>query len=144
MSEQETTTPLPPPPRRRWWVKALLVLVIFVCGMVCGGGITAIALGLVMRDLVRHPEVRVERSTTFLTRRLDLTPEQRQQVHAILQKQAGDMQALRGEVWPRVMQRLQTSETEIAAVLTPAQQEKWKALAKKLREEWLPAAPNEK
>lgn len=144
MSEQETTPPLPPPQRRRWWLRVLFVAVIFFCGMVCGSGVTAVVLGQVMRDLVRNPGVRVERSTTFLTRRLDLTPEQRQRVHGILQKQATEMQSLRSEVWPRVLQRLQTSETEIAAVLTPAQQGKWKALAKKLREEWLPATPDGK
>ena len=140
MSEQETTTPLPPP-RRRWWVKALLVAVVFLCGMVCGGGIAAVALGHIMRDLVRHPGMRVDRSTTFLTRQLDLTPEQRQQVRVILLKQSGDMQQLRAEVWPRVLERLDKSESEIAAVLTPEQKEKWKTLAGRLREDWLPPPP---
>jgi Spy/CpxP family protein refolding chaperone len=140
MSEQEQTPALPPAPRRRW-VKALLVVTVFLCGMVCGAGITAVGVGHLLRDVVRHPEKRAERAAGHLARRLDLTPEQRREVGDILARQAADLQSLRGEVWPRVLQRLERSEAEIASVLTPEQKEQWKLLAARLREEWLPPPP---
>lgn len=144
MSDNQTpaAAPLPPAPApRRRWVMIVLVALVFLCGVVCGAGVTAVGVVHILRDVVRHPETRSDRAARFLSRRLDLNDDQRRQVHAILQRQAADLESLRGEIWPRVLQRLQSSETEIAAVLTPAQQEKWKSLAGKLRENWLPSPP---
>lgn len=57
-----------------------------------------------------------------LDRRLDLTPEQRRQVDAILADTARETAAVRREMAPRVLEILDRSHRRIAAVLTPEQQ----------------------
>lgn len=57
-----------------------------------------------------------------LDRRLDLTPEQRRHVEAVLTDAAQEVGAVRQEMMPRVLDILERSQQRIAAVLTPEQQ----------------------
>ena len=138
-NERQPTVALPAPPRRRRWVTALLAAAIFIGGMICGAGLTAVAIHRAAREAIRHPEVRAVRASKFLARRLSLTAEQQAQVLLIVERQQADLAALRGRIWPEVVTRLRKTEDEIAAVLTPKQQEEWRKTAAKLRENWMPA-----
>jgi len=128
----------PPPARKRRWVSIVLFALVFLCGAICGAGLTTIVVVRGAREAIRHPERRPERGAQWLARKLDLTRQQQEQVRKILQEQNADFVQLRREVWPRVTSRLETTEAEIAKVLSPEQQEKWRRLAQTLRERWLP------
>jgi Spy/CpxP family protein refolding chaperone len=58
-----------------------------------------------------------------LDRRLDLTPEQRRQVDAILADASREAGAVRSEMMPRILEILDRSHRRIAAVLTPEQRQ---------------------
>ncbi|MBI4572276.1 MAG: hypothetical protein HY713_03195 [candidate division NC10 bacterium] len=80
------------------------------------------------RDPARFQQLLVNR----LTRTLELRPEQRQEVEAILGKTGQEFAGLREEIGPRVRAIRERSRERIRAVLDPAQQGKFEAWA----EEW--------
>ncbi|MBI4375059.1 MAG: hypothetical protein HY549_01290 [Elusimicrobia bacterium] len=128
------TLPVSRPPRH--W-RILLFVAIFLSGAICGAGLSAFIIHRAVRQAVARPELRVQRATRFLTRRLKLDNSQQEQTRAVLERQALEFNKLRLEVWPRVLQRLDLSEREIAALLSPAQRQKWEKMARRLRQKWL-------
>jgi Spy/CpxP family protein refolding chaperone len=68
-----------------------------------------------------------------LSRELELTAEQRQQVETLMAKRTERFRALRDEYEPRMRQLVDEGQRELEAVLTPAQRERFAAL----RERWL-------
>lgn len=63
-----------------------------------------------------------------LTAALALTPEQVRVVDSITQHRAGEFEALRRSIRPRVEAMLDTVRTEVETVLTPEQREKYRKL----------------
>ena len=63
-----------------------------------------------------------------LKRNLDLTPQQEQQVGAILADAQRDVISLRREMTPRVLAILDRARVRISAVLSPEQREKFERL----------------
>lgn len=63
-----------------------------------------------------------------LERRLGLTPEQKGEIDAILERTRRQADALRGELRPRVRELMEEANEEIEQVLTPAQREAWDEL----------------
>ena len=128
-----------PPPRTRRWPWIMLAVSAFCFGIACGAGITLVGVIHRVRQSLRHPELRTERAAQFISRRLRLTPAQRQQVRAILQEQAVELGRIRAETMPRVTDRLKTTRVEVDKVLTPDQQKVWERLADELRRKLQPA-----
>jgi len=132
---------LAPAPKRRRWLVGLLLLVVFLCGGVCGAGLALTHALRRAQAAAGDPELRAEQGTRWLARRLDLSAEQRAQVRAILQRQGQDMARLRQEIWPRALERIDQTEKDISTLLTPRQQKKWRETASQLRRRWIPASP---
>jgi len=112
---------------------ALFLLLAFLLG----GATGAFGLGLYQartgwwrqpRDPARFQQHLVSR----LTRRLELRPEQRQQVEAILRETGQEFARLREEIGPRVRAIREGNRERIRVVLDPGQQEKFETLA----QEW--------
>jgi hypothetical protein len=145
MSETGTVQPaasaVPPPRRKRPWLTALLLVAVFGCGVICGGGVTAFAAFRMVRHAILHPESHPELGARWLKRRLHLTDPQFEQVRQILADQGAEFTRIRSEVRPRILERLKTTKEEISKILTPDQQAKFNSLTDRLRERWSPNLP---
>ncbi len=127
-----------PPPRRPRWKNLLLLGVVFLSGTICGAGLAAVVIHRAVQQVVLHPEIRAERATQWITRRLHLDASQQQRVRAILGQHTATIGKLRQEIWPRVLKRFETTEREINDVLSPSQQQTWRKMTERLRKNWLP------
>jgi Spy/CpxP family protein refolding chaperone len=141
MSEPEVVQPavsaVPPPRRKSQWLTALLLVAVFLCGIICGAGATAVAAVRIVRHAILHPEGHPERGARWLKSRLDLTDQQFEQVRKILTEQNAEFAGIRDEVRPRILQCLKQTNEEVAKILRPEQQAKWRTLTRRLRERWL-------
>ena len=139
----------PPPaslstvPRRPRWRMLLLATLIFVSGLIVGGGLTLIRVRHGAMWAIHHPEEAPPRIAAHLRWKLGLSDAQTQQVEQIVRKRQQALQAIRREVQPRVMIELDRVEAEIAATLDDSQRTKWHALFTKLRERWIPPPPEQ-
>ena len=124
---------------RRGCLWALLLLVVFVSGLVCGAGLALRAV----RRYVRKPEERVEHTTRWLDRRLKLTDDQAREVRQILRRQQQDLQQVAREVRPRVVNRLEKTAGQIGEVLDEEQKREWEEIVREFRKRWLPPEPQE-
>jgi hypothetical protein len=129
-SVQPAASAVPPPRRKRRWLTVLLLVVVFLCGILCGAGITAVGIARGVRYAIRHPELQPDRQTKWLTARLKLNAEQRDQVHKILTGQ-------NREIRPLIIARLEETEAEIEKILTPEQQTRFRAMVRR----WFPDLP---
>jgi len=120
------TAPESPPARRGRTRTLLLMLAVFLCGGVCGGGLTVAAVARGVRDVVRHPEQLPERTAHRLTQRLDLTPEQQAQVRSILEQHHQSMR-------PAIGRQMRAMRAEIEAVLTSEQKQRWESMFERRR-----------
>jgi len=142
-AQKKPAAELPPPARHGHWRqlgRVLLVLAVFAFGMVCGGALTLVGVVRHVREGARHPERRVERTTRWLSHRLHLSAAQKERVRAILQAQQADFAALRREVQPRVVARLEQTDQEIRDILEAGQKEEWQRIVERIRRQWLPPA----
>jgi hypothetical protein len=109
----------------------LVVAGVFVAGFAAGAVVTRVVVRHLIERIATHPDrmrVLVEKR---LTARLRLDPEQHRQVDQILTNTEGELKALRREFAPRFVSILTNAESEISALLTPEQRERFK----KFREE---------
>jgi Spy/CpxP family protein refolding chaperone len=105
----------------------LLVLAVFLLGIGLG------ALGMYVAGASvwgARPEVQSHRDKRArfveqLTREVSLTPEQRQQLDAILADMGPKFRALHDQIAPRSEQLRQQGRERIRAILTPEQQPKY-------------------
>jgi hypothetical protein len=111
-------------PRRN---AVLLLVAVFVAGLVVGvGGLTvAERSGL---HLVPPPPRNQESYLDFLSRRLDLSPAQRDSVKSILDQHRSTMDSMRAAVAPPFETLRRQIRSEIRAQLTPAQQQQLDAM----------------
>jgi len=116
----------------------VLLVLVFVFGVVCGSGVTLLAIARRARQEIAQPELRVARTAARLARRLDLTAEQQDQLSEILERQQADFASLRRQVAPEVVARLRQTDREMQAILTPQQQTEWRNILRQLRRDWLP------
>lgn len=111
---------------------ALLLILAFLLGAAAG----ALGFGIYQVRAGYWGPPRGERFQQFVLRRLtselDLRPEQRQQVEAILRETREDFARLREELRPRFREIATRSRARIKAVLDAGQQAKFDALA----DEW--------
>jgi hypothetical protein len=125
---------LPMPARNRKRAAALLVTVIvaaFLCGVLLDRYVLARPIA-VLHDSEFHPLSEILRSPTDADRlairqrlsgELHLSPAQDTAISRIMTRKAGEFQALRDELRPRVELLVAEVRREIEQVLTPAQRE---------------------
>ena len=136
MEKEMPNESLPRPKRRRLWT-ILLVLGIFVCGMVTGGGLTLKIISVRIQDATHNPSEMAERITGRMTRYLDLNDMQSAQVEKIIKQNLADLQPLRTEVRSRLIRQMEKTKREIAPLLTPEQVEKLDKRIRRLQKFWL-------
>jgi len=117
---------------KRW--QALIALTgLFVLGTVAGG------LGAHLyyaRALDRPPEPPpffAGRLGPHLVRRLDLTPEQGEQLRQVLAESRREAEAMRRELAPRMREVMERSERRIQEILTPEQRRRFAELRRDSR-----------
>ncbi|MEO6259621.1 MAG: hypothetical protein ABIP63_04695 [Thermoanaerobaculia bacterium] len=126
----ETSTASPSKAR----ATALVVVVVaFVAGLLVGvAGDHAYLLHRRQLSPRRGMEGMTERLLDRLDHELALTPQQRDQVHRIVETHHRKIEALTGGVRPQIRQELEQANREIEAVLNPEQRVKYKAIRMKI------------
>ncbi len=144
MSETKTDAATRPqaPRRRSPWLSALLYLLLFGSGLVCGAGLTLIGVTQHMQQVVHNPEMGFQTFERLMDRRLRLTPTQRTQIREILKRRQTELQQVRRSVQPQVEKEFGDLVKEIDQVLTPAQQRTWHRMVQRMRR-WFPQLPAE-
>jgi hypothetical protein len=130
-------------PRRRWIWTILLALVIFISGVLVGGGLTFKVITNGFKRSFQDPAVSAERITQRMKRRLDLTDEQTVQVRRIFLEQQKEIQSLRRQIRPQLEAQFEKTRRELAAVLTPEQARKWEKRFARFLKFWLPPIPGD-
>lgn len=110
----------------------VVVLLSVLLGAILGIAVDR-ALG---RGGIRPPDPRKagEHFARMLDRRLDLTAEQKKQIETILQRHGEENEAIFRETRPRIHARMEQTDREIEAVLTPEQREKFRKLVSERKE----------
>jgi Spy/CpxP family protein refolding chaperone len=126
----------------RWKSYAALVAV-FVLGTIVGAGAShAHAQRRYARLLGDRPEFLETRRLGALSRHLDLDDAQRERMRAIIERHADERRQLTRDVFERCGAPLRAqqaaTDVEIRAVLRPAQQPRFDAIAKERRDRFFP------
>lgn len=138
-SDAEKITPTPR--RRRGWLRLLLYLLIFISGGIVGSGATLMVIRTSALFAVHHPDEMPAIIANRMERALDLDDEQKRQVLEILHERQEALQDVRRQSQPLVEEQLDLLEEQVAAVLDPEQQEKWRSRIEHLRHTWMPLPP---
>jgi hypothetical protein len=114
-------------PRRN---AVVLLVAVFVAGLVVGvGGLTvAERSGLHLVPPAQHGQGSY---SDFLSRRLDLSPAQRDSVKSVLDRHRPTMDSMRAAVAPPFETLRRQIRSEIRAQLTPAQQQQFDAMGRR-------------
>ncbi len=115
--------------RKLKWLVALGLVLVFLAGLATG--LFAGARHARRVFVGHHGEMMSERMRQHLKRRLDLTPEQIQQVDPILEQTAERLQAIRAETRERVAATMEESRRELSVHLTPEQKVKLEEMKKR-------------
>ena len=129
-------------PRRRWIWTVLLALVIFISGVLVGGGLSFKIITSGFKRSFQDPAVSAERITNRMKKRLDLTEEQVVQVRRIILEQQKAFQSMRKQVRPQLEAQIEKTRRELATVLTPEQARKWEKRFNHFLKFWLPPEGN--
>ena len=127
-------------PKKRFWKTALLGILIFVCGIVTGSGLTLVIARRMIIRMLKHPEQAPARVTARLERALHLSEDQTRQIREIVVRRLGNLYRIRQETHPRVREELELLKKEVGAVLNEKQRKIWKERFEKL-EKAIPAPP---
>ena len=107
------------------WKPALALLLVFVAGMVVGVVGDRMRVRHIATAMMTDPQLArdlVQRRILLqLTRRLNLRPDQRAQVHEILAEMQGQLKLINQETQPRRQQAITNAEAHIDLVLTTEQ-----------------------
>jgi Spy/CpxP family protein refolding chaperone len=115
---------------------ALWVAVVFLLGAALGGVVGFIfAHRSVSANAPMTAQERRAQKVEELTRAANLTPDQRQQLEAILTQLHGEYKALREQSDAQIDQARQKGRNQIRAILTPDQKPQFEAFLKKMDEE---------
>ncbi len=128
------------PRRRRLWT-ILLALIIFICGVLVGGGLSFKIVTAGYKRAFQDPDFLAEKITRRMERRLDLNSEQVRQVREIILEQQKEFQSLHKEVRPRLDSQIEKTRKELAKVLTREQAQKWEKTFARIQRFWLPPLP---
>lgn len=140
------------PPSRG--VVALILAALFLTGLLAGVALDRMVLhhrhgpfagmGPGPGGLREHPEARAElqkRMADRMTEDLNLTPDQRLQLEAVLPRHAAEFDSLRTEMDARLRTLLDSSSADVEHILTPEQKTKWAALRHRFQDRGPPPPP---
>jgi len=130
-------------PRRRRLGTILLALIIFICGVLVGGGLSFKIVTAGYKRAFQDPDFLAEKITHRMERRLDLNSDQVQQVREIILEQQKAFQGLHKEFRLRLDSEIEKTRKEMAKVLTQEQVQKWEKTFARMRRFWLPPLPGE-
>jgi Spy/CpxP family protein refolding chaperone len=121
---------------------AIWVAVVFLLGASLGGLVGYVfAHRSVSANTPLTAQERRAKKVEELTRVADLTPEQRQQLEAILTQLHGEYKALHEQSDAQINQARQQGRNQIRAILTPEQEPKFEEFLKRMDEERRRNAP---
>ena len=123
----------------------ILILIIFLLGAVCG----MVGTGAFLRSRLAHmanegpPAVRHVIMRT-LTRKLDLTAEQQQDISAIISQAQEQLAIVRTAIQPQIETIMSNSASRIQQSLQPEQEAEFERLVQRSRQKWklLTAGPD--
>ncbi len=130
--EIRVNTP-PQAPKKRRWKLALWGLVILLCGMVIGAGITLHVGGFMIFRAMTPDGKTAEHITKRIDRDLDLTDQQKSQVSQIVAHRVSAFKSILIEDYPRIKEQFELMHTEVASLLTEEQKLKWEKHYKKVQ-----------
>lgn len=130
---------LPKPPRRPWVMITLLVLFAFAGGFVAGGSTAFLTLAGKLKHSIHHPDEFPTAAARVMKVRLSLSDVQQAEVENVMRRHQQKLLAIYRRTQPEFVGELNQMETEIAAILTPQQGERFRQHMAGLREDWLPA-----
>jgi Spy/CpxP family protein refolding chaperone len=118
--------------RQHRWRMVVAGLVILAAGMTLGVAGTM----LVVRPGVPRPPMAPERAAGFMLmhfeEELELTPEQVDQIKAILNTRMTKLDEIREKARPEIEAQLDLMKSEISEVLTPEQEDHWQGIIERL------------
>jgi Spy/CpxP family protein refolding chaperone len=124
---------------------AIWVAVVFLLGASLGGVVGYIfAHRSVSANAPMTAQQRRAQKMETLTREANLTPDQRQQLEAILTQLHGEYKALHEQSDAQIDQARQKGRNQIRAILTPEQKPKFEEFLKRMDEERKRNAPPER
>jgi hypothetical protein len=118
------------------WRMLILGVVILMCGMVIGGGLTTYVLWKRVESTITHPRLMPERIVEHMESSLNLTPEQAEQVREIFARRHERFDKMRVEMEPLVQAELDSIREEVSRVLTPEQLEEWNRRFDRMHRRW--------
>ncbi len=124
-------------------LKWVLLVVIFGAGVAVGAAGSAMLIRQRIASVLSQPEQIPDRVVPLLRRRLSLTDEQTKQVAAIVHRRYTALEELRSEFTPRAATELRLLRTEVDAVLSSDQKQRWAIWCERV-EEHLPSTPAQK
>ena len=128
--------------RRGKWLPILLSLLIFTGGLICGGGLSLLAVRQQLLFGLHHPERVAGRVTRRLAFRIGLSSEQSARVEAVLRQRQQALQALRKRMQPEIETELLLLRTEVGEVLEQPQRTRWEQLFDGHCRTWFPPPPS--
>jgi Spy/CpxP family protein refolding chaperone len=120
-------------------IATIIVVVAFIAGLLVGAVADRIWLFRHGGGPERHRIA--DRIVEHLSRDLNLTPQQKQQVATIVAAHAKKMDAVWSNVRPQIRTEIDAANREISAVLTPEQREKFDKLRMRLGPRRGPGGP---
>jgi uncharacterized membrane-anchored protein YhcB (DUF1043 family) len=116
----------------------LVVALVFLAGFAAGVVTTRAVVRRMVSQAVLNPDRVRELIEKRITAKLGLDNEQQAKVHGVLAKASGELKDLRGDFQPRFRAIMSNAESEISAVLTPEQRERFKKFREENRHLWQP------
>jgi hypothetical protein len=142
METEKPNMPIAKPRRRRFWT-ILLALIIFICGVLVGGGLSFKIVTAGYKRAFQDPGFLAEKIIRRMERRLDLSGDQVKQVREIVLEQQKAFQSLHKEFRPRMDGQIEKTRRDLSEVLTPEQVQKWEKSFARIQRFWLPPLPGE-
>jgi hypothetical protein len=120
------------------WKLWIAILLVFAAGFTSGSVTTRVVTGRVIARILNNPDrlrLLVERR---LNKRLRLDLVQRHKIDAILGRTQDDLRTLRQQFAPPFRNIMSNTQFEIAATLTPEQQQRFQRFQAETRALWQP------
>lgn len=125
------------------WAQLVVLLVVFVSGGVVGAMIATKVIHLRMDYYREHADALPADVVPRLQMRLALDDTQTEKVKAIIADRHPRMIANRRRGAQAMLNEFQLMEEEIAGVLDPVQEERWRIISQSVRQRFLPPVPAE-
>ncbi|MBN1901344.1 hypothetical protein JW926_08485 [Candidatus Sumerlaeota bacterium] len=132
IAQSETLTPSLRLKRSPALRQIMLGIVIFLCGIIVGTGVTLLIARRIVIKALRNPEGMPQRITTRMKKNLSLSDVQAEKVQQIISRHLGELNRIRKETHPRVRENLGRLKEEVADVLDEEQERKWRERFEKL------------